>query len=673
MPGRAHTLQDSRGRSDEEWWSLLTPLRCSNKGVATQMSLASRPFTVAIITLLIVLLLYLTSLQNPVLSHSAAEMFGAVVALGIFMLRELRKAHARMEKALAEAKRVEDERQLTIDLLHLINTSYRDVDRSVESVTKRLTALLRERSGCEAVAIRYRKGSDYPYLVTSGLPGHFRQSENSLLASGAGRDDSGVPQELHHECLCGAVVSRGFDPSLPCFTPHGSFWTNSLSELFASSAEVRCLVTRRLCLAMRYESIALVPLRLGTETLGLVQFNDPRQGRFTPEFVAQLERIADHIAIAIGRLLTEEALRESEDRFRTVVEHSPEAKMIVWQGRIIFKNPEQERLFGAQPEEIPFRDVGAIHHEDERTFEQFCAAIGEESSRRQTLELRFYLPTPAGEKTLRWMHCQSNPIDYQGKKATLVSMVDITRVKDLERIVAIRENLASIGQLATGIAHEIRNPLCGVNLNLSTIEDLCLSSDGLGAQEKETVSLLLGQAKAASNRIASVVQHVMDFSRHAPPKLEMIDVNRVVEAAAEFSLAALRRSEVELQRALEPNEVKCLADFRLLEHVLLNLITNAVEAMQGGTGRKRLGLATAREDHRAVITVSDSGPGVPAHLHHRVFEPFYTTRKDGHGIGLSFSHRIIADHGGCLSVSTSQWGGAEFRIELPSERGAALA
>jgi C4-dicarboxylate-specific signal transduction histidine kinase len=147
----------------------------------------------------------------------------------------------------------------------------------------------------------------------------------------------------------------------------------------------------------------------------------------------------------------------------------------------------------------------------------------------------------------------------------------------------------------------------------------------------------------------------------------------VVETAAEFSLVALRRSKIKLQKTLEPSPLKCLADFRLLEHVLLNLITNAVEAMQCATECKQLGLATAREDHKIIITVSDSGPGVPAHLRDRVFEPFYTTRKEGHGIGLSFSHQIIADHGGCLTVSTSQWGGAEFRIELPSERSAAPA
>jgi C4-dicarboxylate-specific signal transduction histidine kinase len=289
------------------------------------------------------------------------------------------------------------------------------------------------------------------------------------------------------------------------------------------------------------------------------------------------------------------------------------------------------------------------------------------------VDLRFYLPTPAGDKAVHWLHCQTNPIDYLGKKATLVSMVDVTHTKDLERMVTIREQLASIGQLAMGIAHEIRNPLSGINLNLSTMEHLCQSTEAVDAPQKEEFNLLLGQARAASSRIATVIQRVMDFAKPVPPKLDIIDGNDVVAAAAEFSLPTLRRNNVELQMALEPTEVKCLADFRLLEHVLLNLTTNAVEAMQGNTGPKRLRLATAKEDHKVVITVSDSGPGVPVDLRDRIFEPFYTTRKEGHGVGLSFSQRIIADHAGRMTVSTSPWGGAEFRIEIPMERSATPA
>ena len=111
----------------------------------------------------------------------------------------------------------------------------------------------------------------------------------------------------------------------------------------------------------------------------------------------------------------------------------------------------------------------------------------------------------------------------------------------------------------------------------------------------------------------------------------------------------------------------------MIEQVLVNLITNACQAMEGVEGAKLLEIASAVQDGRIVLRVSDSGPGVPPSLREKVFDPFFTTRKEGSGIGLSFSHRIVADHGGSVRVDTSRWGGAEFRIELPAAREGAPA
>jgi signal transduction histidine kinase len=109
------------------------------------------------------------------------------------------------------------------------------------------------------------------------------------------------------------------------------------------------------------------------------------------------------------------------------------------------------------------------------------------------------------------------------------------------------------------------------------------------------------------------------------------------------------------------------ADSSLIVQVVMNLIANAVQAMESIQGPRIIGLSSTVQDGRIVICVSDSGPGIPQALREKIFDPFYTTRKEGYGIGLSFSHRVISDHGGGLKVDTSRWGGAEFRIELPLE------
>jgi C4-dicarboxylate-specific signal transduction histidine kinase len=131
----------------------------------------------------------------------------------------------------------------------------------------------------------------------------------------------------------------------------------------------------------------------------------------------------------------------------------------------------------------------------------------------------------------------------------------------------------------------------------------------------------------------------------------------------------LREREIAVRKDLAADLPACHADPRLIEQVLINLIMNAYQAMEGMEGSKHLEVASAFLEGRIVIRVSDSGPGVPLALREKIFDPFFTTRKEGSGIGLSFSHRIIGDHGGTLRVETSRWGGAEFRVEIPGAGG----
>ncbi len=103
----------------------------------------------------------------------------------------------------------------------------------------------------------------------------------------------------------------------------------------------------------------------------------------------------------------------------------------------------------------------------------------------------------------------------------------------------------------------------------------------------------------------------------------------------------------------------------MIEQVVLNLITNAAEAMKNVDGAKQIKVTSSAENNRILVRISDSGPGVPLNLREKIFDPFYTTKSEGTGIGLSLSHRTITDHGGSLSVFESKWGGAEFVIDIP--------
>jgi signal transduction histidine kinase len=272
--------------------------------------------------------------------------------------------------------------------------------------------------------------------------------------------------------------------------------------------------------------------------------------------------------------------------------------------------------------------------------------------------------------TRRKIEAGKSPVlDESGRHmGTVLVFRDVTEKAQTEAAMVNAQKLESLGVLAGGIAHEIRNPLSSVNISISSIERTCGASTGLEPDTKEKIDRILEQMKSAAAKMGLVVQRVMDYSRPFPPRKEVVDLNKVIEEAVRLSLSTLRKMEIEVLKDLAPDLVACRVDAQMIEQVLVNLITNACQAMEGVEGAKLLEIASAVQDGRIVLRVSDSGPGVPPSLREKVFDPFFTTRKEGSGIGLSFSHRIVADHGGSLRVDTSRWGGAEFRIELPAAR-----
>jgi C4-dicarboxylate-specific signal transduction histidine kinase len=157
----------------------------------------------------------------------------------------------------------------------------------------------------------------------------------------------------------------------------------------------------------------------------------------------------------------------------------------------------------------------------------------------------------------------------------------------------------------------------------------------------------------------------MDFSKPSQPKLALTDINKSLEEAINLSSVTLKKKGIQLEKSLGCDMPLCLADHHLIEQVILNLVTNAAQAMEHTKQPKIIQIKTHSENNHVVVTVADSGPGVPPDLKDKIFEPFFTTKSDSSGIGLSISHRIVSDHGGSLDASTSKWGGAEFVLRLP--------
>jgi PAS domain S-box-containing protein len=268
---------------------------------------------------------------------------------------------------ISERRRAETEREKSVEFLRLANAS-----RGTADLVRVALSFFRDCSGCEAVGIRLGEGGDYPYYQTAGFPEEFIREENSLCSRDEEgtivRDGSGSPLL---DCMCGNVICGRFDPAQPFFSPGGSFWTNSTSQLLASSSEAdRQARTRNRCHGEGYQSVALIPLRLGEERLGLLQLNDRRSGRFTPESIALWERLAGYLAVALARSRAEEALRESERRYAALFANKINGMAhcrIITDGegrpvdyRILEINEAYERIIGVQKAQIEGRRVKEV-------------------------------------------------------------------------------------------------------------------------------------------------------------------------------------------------------------------------------------------------------------------------------------------------------------------------
>ncbi len=355
------------------------------------------------------------------------------------------------------------------------------------------------------------------------------------------------------------------------------------------------------------------------------------------------------------------ALRESEQRFRSLVENSHTGVFIIQADEIVYKNPEQERLFGPPPQGSKITNIENIHPDDLEKVKNFHQHI--RSSDFQTLDIqyRFYSHKHHPNPRLHWVHCRASLIEYMGRKATLVNMMDITKTRELENLLQIKDKMVSLGHVAAGIAHEIRNPLSGINVFLDAIRENYQDPDSAG-----DIVELVDQAKSATGKIESVIKRVLDFVRPGPPRLQVADINGPINDALLLANTSMRKAGVTVEMRLARDLPCCTIDVQLIEQLILNLVNNAFEAiMEAAVGKKRIIVGSHAEGDAVVISVADSGPGIPPADRRKIFDPFFTTKQEGSGIGLSICQRIITEHRGTISVAEAEIGGAEITIRIP--------
>jgi PAS domain S-box-containing protein len=398
---------------------------------------------------------------------------------------------------------------------------------------------------------------------------------------------------------------------------------------------------------------------IGTIVVG---YNKRKHKLDTDPFLLEEKVLVNAIAERLGKTVERSQaqidLQESEKRFRTLVENSLTGISIVTGHEVVYQNKEQERLLGPLPRSNIMGKHENVHPDDLSRVKQFSKEIINGNTSSVDIDFRYLPERDVGEPV--WIHCRAANVVYRKQPSILFNMIDMTRPKELEKLLIAQDKMASLGRVAAGIAHEIRNPLSGINIYLNTLEKFFDRGES-----REKVKQVFLHLQSASRKIESVIRRVMDFSKPSQPNFILTDVNGPIEEALRLMATTLRKSGILLEIKLTRDLPTCRIDPQQFEEVILNMINNAADSLRGVVGKKRIKVTSGVHKHQVVVQILDSGPGIVVENREKVFDPFFTTKTDSTGIGLSICQRIISDHSGKIDVQTNEWGGTEFRILIP--------
>ena len=220
------------------------------------------------------------------------------------------------------------------------------------------------------------------------------------------------------------------------------------------------------------------------------------------------------------------------------------------------------------------------------------------------------------------------------------------------------EKMSSLGKLAAGVAHQLNNPLGGITL----FAKLLMEEYDLEEGAKEDVDRILKDAK----RCRDIVKELLEFTRQTRHFIRPHDINRAIARTLFLLESQTLFHNIDIVKDLDVSLPTVSADIQQLNHLFMNVILNAAQAMKG-KGRLTITSRSLSDGERVCIVIADTGPGIPEDHLSQIFEPFFTTKEEGKGtgLGLSLAYRIVENHGGHISAESTPGKGTTFRIELP--------
>jgi two-component system, NtrC family, sensor kinase len=402
-------------------------------------------------------------------------------------------------------------------------------------------------------------------------------------------------------------------------------------------------------------SAAVAPLRAQGITMGALAVADRRGGPFTTEDLWLLSTVATNASVVLANSRLYEMVRRGQEEWETAFNALTEGIAVVGPaGAILRANRALATLAEVAEPEL----VG-------RNFSELFAGAADPVAGMIQAAYRGEKGAPLVvrlDESQRVLRLTAAPLAGVEPGSVVILIEDVTEQRMLEAQIIQNDKMASIGQLVSGVAHELNNPLTSI----AGLAELLLERPPHPDVPREHLRVIHDQAERAGR----IVRNLLTFARKGGvSEKTAVDLNDVVTRTSLLILYELQLHGIDLNSELSPDPVTVLGDRYELQQVLLNLITNAVQAVTGLPAEqdRRITLITSREDGEAVLRVRDNGPGVPRHLAPYLFTPFFTTKApgEGTGLGLSLSYGLVKAHGGDLTYEPSGDVGAEFRVSLP--------
>jgi PAS domain S-box-containing protein len=554
----------------------------------------------------------------------------------------------------------ERQRETTDEILRELNTI-----PDIKPLAFRIVTIIQQYLGVDAAVMHLRDGEGFLPAAGKGYSEDFFIPESPPSST---KKDGGRKRTT----FCGLIALKHPPLAASFLTAGGSFWTNDMKSVTSALEEDGVEIMDAANYARSgFCSMVLIPLGSGGEIVGLLQCNDGRKDRFTPETIEFLEGIAAFVGLHIIKRVAEEQIRASEEKYRSIFENAIEG---IFQrtpeGQLTSVNPALARMHGYEsPEELV---EAVVSKRLQKPFvDDEVRALYEETLDKRGIVRDFEAEQFRRDGSHFWTLFNSRAVrDRQGSIVCYEGIVtDITERKQLEGQLRQAQKMEAIGTLAGGIAHDFNN-LLAVIMGFSNLIQI-----GMGKDDR--LRAYVDQIVAASEKAADLTKSLLAFSRKQRISPKPHDINEAVKNTAKL-LRRLLPEDIRLAMELSETTAVVQLDLTQLDQLLMNLTTNARDAMPGGgtltISTRAVYLEKGPTDESgdkpgryALLSITDTGCGMDANTKDHVFDPFFTTKETGKGTGLGLAsvYGIVKQHGGRISVSSLIDSGTTFNIYLP--------